>query len=69
MIGTSLFRATVGAGLGPLIRNIGGAVTTAILVLFVVPSLAVQAFPDAASSIPHALFAVVSGVSPDMAPT
>lgn len=58
--------AAVGAGLGALIRNIGGAVTTAVLVLFVVPPLAVQAFPEAASWIPQALFAVVSGVSSDV---
>lgn len=58
--------ATLGAGLGALIRNIGGAVTTAVLVLFVIPPLAVQLFPDAASWIPPSLFAVISGVSPDV---
>ena len=58
--------ATLGAGLGALIRNIGGAVTTAVLMLFVIPPLAVQAFPDAATWIPQSLFAVVSGVSPEV---
>ncbi|MEP7091021.1 MAG: hypothetical protein ABI776_13045, partial [Nocardioidaceae bacterium] len=58
--------ASLGAGLGALIRNIGGAVTTAILVLFVIPPLVVQAFTDAASWIPQSLFAVISGVSPDV---
>jgi hypothetical protein len=56
--------ATLGAGLGALIRNIGGAVTTAILVVFVVPPLAVQLFSDVGSWIPPSLFAVISGVSP-----
>lgn len=60
--------ATVGAGLGALIRNIGGAVTTAVMVLLVAPPLAVQAFPDTASWIPQALFAVVSGASADISP-
>jgi ABC-2 type transport system permease protein len=58
--------ATLGAGLGALIRNIGGAVTTAVLVLFVIPPLAVQLFSDAASWIPTSLFAVISGVSTDV---
>jgi ABC-2 type transport system permease protein len=58
--------ATLGAGLGALIRNIGGAVTTAVLVLFVIPPLAAQLFSEAASWIPTSLFAVISGVSPDV---
>ena len=44
--------ATLGAGLGALIRNVGGAVTTAVLVLFVIPPLAVQLFSDVGSWIP-----------------
>jgi ABC-2 type transport system permease protein len=56
--------ATLGAGLGTLIRNIGGAVTTAVLVLFLVPPLVVQLFSDTGSWIPTTLFAVISGVSP-----
>jgi ABC-2 type transport system permease protein len=57
--------AVLGAGLGALIRNIGGAVTTAVLVLFVVPPLAAQLLTDAGSWIPPTLFAVISGVSTD----
>lgn len=60
--------AILGAGLGALIRNIGGAVTIAILLLFVIPPLAVQAFTDTASWIPQSLFAVISGASPDISP-
>ncbi len=60
--------ATLGAGLGALIRNIGGAVTTAVLALFVIPPLAVQLFSEAASWIPTSLFAVISGVSTDVNP-
>ncbi|AXT85013.1 hypothetical protein C6I20_07315 [Aeromicrobium sp. A1-2] len=54
--------ATLGAGLGALIRNTGGAVTTAVLALFVIPPLAVQLIPEAASWIPQSLYAVISGV-------
>jgi ABC-2 type transport system permease protein len=55
--------AVLGAGLGALIRNIGGAVTSAVLVLFVIPPLAAQLLTDAGSWIPPTLFAVISGVS------
>jgi ABC-type transport system involved in multi-copper enzyme maturation permease subunit len=58
--------AVLGAGLGALIRNVGGAVTTAVLVLFVIPPLVVQAISDTGSWIPPALFAVISGVSTDV---
>ncbi len=58
--------ATLGAGLGALIRNVGGAVTTAVLLLFLIPPLTVQLFSDTASWIPTSLFAVVSGVSTDV---
>ena len=39
--------AVLGAGLGAVIRNMGGAVTTAVLVLFVIPPLAAQLVNDA----------------------
>ena len=55
--------AVLGAGLGAVIRNLGGAVAAAILLLFVLPPLVVQLFTDAASWIPPTLFAVISGVS------
>ena len=58
--------AVLGAGLGILIRNLGGAVTAAVMLLFVIPPLAVQLVSDAASWIPPALFAVVSGVSDEI---
>ena len=58
--------AVLGAGLGALIRNIGGAVTTAVLVLFVVPPLAAQLFTDTASWIPMTLLLVISGASADV---
>ena len=58
--------ATLGAGLGSLLRNTGGAVTTAVLLLFVIPPLTVQLATDAASWIPTTLFAVISGVSADV---
>jgi hypothetical protein len=40
--------AVLGAGLGAVIRNMGGAVTTAVLVLFVIPPLTVQLVSDRA---------------------
>jgi hypothetical protein len=58
--------AVLGAGLGAVIRNLGGAVATAVLVLFVIPPLAVQLFNDALSWIPSTLFAVISGVSSEV---
>ena len=58
--------AVLGAGLGAVIRNVGGAVTTAVLVLFVIPPLAVQLVNDAGSWIPTTLFAVISGVSTEV---
>ncbi len=57
--------SVLGAGLGAVIRNLGGAVAAAILLLFVLPPLAVQLFSDAASWIPPSLFAAVSGLSPE----
>jgi hypothetical protein len=58
--------AVLGAGLAAVIRNTGGAVTAVVLVLFMIPPLAVQLFSDAASWIPPALNAVISGVSTDV---
>lgn len=54
--------AVLGAGLGALIRNIGGAVTAAVVLLFIVPPLAVQLVSDAASWIPDTLTRVLGGV-------
>ena len=58
--------AVLGAGLGTVIRNLGGAVTVVMLVLFVIPPLVVQLFADAGSWIPPTLFAVISGVTTDV---
>ncbi len=58
--------AVFGAGLGALSRNIGGAVTTVFLALFVIPPLVVQMFSEAGSWIPISLYAVLSGVSSEV---
>jgi len=58
--------AVLGAGLGAVIRNLGGAVTAAVLVLFILPPLAVQLVNEAASWIPATLFVVISGVSTEV---
>ncbi len=54
--------ALLGAGLGAVIRNVGGAVTAAVLVVFVLPPLAVQLLDGVASWTPTSLLAVLSGV-------
>ena len=58
--------ATLGAGLGALIRNLGGAVTAVVLVLFMIPPLVVQLVSDAASWVPPALGGTISGVTSDV---
>jgi hypothetical protein len=58
--------SVLGAGLGAVVRNLGGAVTAAVLVLFLIPPLAVQLVNDAVSWIPATLFAVISGVSDEV---
>lgn len=58
--------AVLGAGLGTLIRNLGGAVTAVVLAVFMIPPLVVQAVNDAASWIPPALGASLSGVSSEI---
>lgn len=59
--------AVLGAGLGAVIRNTGGAVTAALLVVFLIPPLSAQLVTNAASWIPTTLLAVISGVSTDVA--
>jgi ABC-2 type transport system permease protein len=59
--------AALGAGVGWLVRNSGGAVTVVVGLLFICPPLLVQLTPDAASWMPTALAWVVSGVSTDQA--
>jgi hypothetical protein len=54
--------AVLGAGVGALVRNAGGAVTGTILLLVILPPLAVQMVSDTASWVPGTLANVVSGV-------
>lgn len=58
--------AVLGAGLGYLVRNVGGAVTAAVVLLFITPPLVVQLLSDAASWLPDALNRVVAGVGGDI---
>jgi len=60
--------AVLGAGLGAVIRNVGGAVTGVVLLLFVLPPLAAQLLPDAAPWIPTGLFAALSGTGSEVRP-
>jgi ABC-type transport system involved in multi-copper enzyme maturation permease subunit len=55
--------ALLGGGIGALVRNTGGAVTGAVLVLVIAPPLVVQIVGGAARWIPPTLANVVSGVS------
>jgi len=54
--------AVLGAGIGTIVRNMGGAVAGAVLLLFVVPPIVVQLAPKAISWVPGALANVLSGV-------
>lgn len=58
--------AVLGAGVGMSIRNTGGAVTAAVLLLFIAPPLAVQMVPEAASWVPGTLAWVLSGVTDEV---
>jgi ABC-2 type transport system permease protein len=58
--------AVLGAGLGAVIRNLGGAVTAVVLALFMIPPLVVQLVSDAASWIPPALGGAISRVTTDV---
>jgi ABC-type transport system involved in multi-copper enzyme maturation permease subunit len=59
--------AVLGAGVGALIRNTGGAVTGTILLLVILPPLAVQMVGETASWIPGTLANVVSGIDTSVA--
>jgi ABC-type transport system involved in multi-copper enzyme maturation permease subunit len=54
--------AVLGAGIGAFIRNTGGAVTGAIVLLVILPPLAVQMAGGAAAWVPGTLANVVSGI-------
>lgn len=54
--------AVLGAGIGCLVRNTGGAVTGAVLALIIAPPLIVQMASSAASWVPQTLANVLAGV-------
>jgi len=58
--------AVLGAGIGTVVRNVGGAVTGAVLALIVAPPLLVQLVSSAASWVPSSLALVLSGVTDDV---
>ncbi len=58
--------AVLGAGIGSLVRNVGGAVTGAVLVLFIAPPLVVQLANGTASWMPSILANVASGVGSEV---
>ncbi|MDH4074209.1 MAG: hypothetical protein OEV41_13985, partial [Gammaproteobacteria bacterium] len=59
--------AVLGAGIGAVVRNAGGAVTGAVLVLIVTPPLIVQLINEASAWVPSPLGTALSGVSADAA--
>jgi len=54
--------AVLGAGVGAIVRNTGGAVTGTILLLVILPPLAVQMVGETASWVPATLANAVSGI-------
>ncbi len=54
--------AVLGAGIGSLVRNVGGTVTGAVLALFIAPPLIGQLAPESASWMPSVLATVLTGV-------
>ncbi len=62
---TGMVGAALGAGLGSLVRNTGGAVTAVVGLLFVAPPVLVQLTPDLADWVPSTLAWSISGVVPD----
>jgi ABC-2 type transport system permease protein len=54
--------AVLGAGLGALVRNPGGAVTAVVLVVFIGPPLVVQMTSAAAEWVPQTLAGALAGV-------
>ncbi len=58
--------AVLGAGIGSLVRNLGGAVTIAVLLLFIAPGLVVQLASGAASWVPTTALSVLSGVTAEV---
>lgn len=58
--------AILGAGVGAVVRNVGGAVTGAVLALIVGPPLVVQLANGTASWMPNVLATVLAGVGNDV---
>lgn len=61
--------AVLGAAIGTVIRNTGGAVTGAVLVLIMAPPLIIQLAHGSATWVPNALANVASGVSSETSVT
>lgn len=59
--------AVLGAGIGAVVRNAGGAVTGTVLVLVVAPPLTIQLISDASSWVPAPLAIALAGVDPEAA--
>ena len=59
--------AVLGAGIGAIVRNAGGAVTGTVLTLMVAPPLIVQLIDDASSWVPTPLAIALAGVDPEAA--
>jgi ABC-type transport system involved in multi-copper enzyme maturation permease subunit len=59
--------AVLGAGIGAVVRNAGGAVTGTVLALIVAPPLIVQLISDAGSWVPAPLAIALAGVDPEAA--
>ena len=57
--------ALLGAGIGTLVRNTGGAVASLVVVLLIAPPLVVQLVSDAISWVPGSLTLVASGLADD----
>jgi ABC-2 type transport system permease protein len=58
--------AMLGAGIGAIVRNVGGAVTLTVFIFFVAPGLVVQLASGTASWMPATLAAVISGTLDDV---
>lgn len=58
--------AVLGAGIGDIVRNVGGAVTSTVFIFFVAPPLVVQLANGTASWMPATLAAVISGTLDDV---
>ncbi len=58
--------AVLGAGIGAVVRNVGGAVTTTVLALIVAPPLIVQLANGTASWMPNVLANVLAGVGTEV---